>query len=634
MGIRWTIVFFATITLMGLIGSVGQAQDAGDWPMYNRDLAATRYSPLAEINTENVRNLEVAWSYAMGANNSGGLGNGFQFTPIVVGGMMYATAENRVVALRPETGEEIWRHEIAPGDDAPSKRAVAYWPGDEDTPARIFFTSERRLIALSAITGEVPAGFGNDGEVDMVVPYNSAPTVHDDLLIVGTNGLPGSVRAFNARTGEQAWEFRSIPEPGGLGSETWEESSLGVGEAVAWAFSTSIDAERGILYALFDNPGYDYWGANRPGDNLFGNSVVALEARTGEYKWHFQTVHHDLWDFDQPSPAVLLDLTVEGENVPALALIGKSGYMFILDRVTGEPVFGVVETPVPESTVPGEQSSPTQPIPVKPPPLARVSYSPEDIVTAADTNAEHAAFCRDLTERSGGFFNEGPFSPYVYRAPGAPPRSTIIFPGSIGGVNWGGTAGDPELGYIFANTMSEASIGWIEESPAGSRTPYRRSSIVGRTSRFQWHDSPEDSGGNIAGAGEDGWPCQKPPWGELIAVNANTGDFAWRVSLGITEDLPEGKQNTGRLNMGGPMATAGGLVFIGATNDRRFRAFDSRTGEELWVRRLDLSAHSVPISYQGEDGKQYVAIVAGGQRGDIDDPGPDGAEALVVFSLP
>jgi quinoprotein glucose dehydrogenase len=260
-----------------------------------------------------------------------------------------------------------------------------------------------------------------------------------------------------------------------------------------------------------------------------------------------------------------------------------------------------------------------------------VAYNPEDIVTAADTNAEHAAFCRNLLERSGGFYNEGPFSPYVFRAPGTKPSSTVIFPGSVGGANWGGTASDPNLGYVFVNTMDEGSMGWIEKSPEGARTPYRRNSIVGPTSRFQWAEGDLKTG-NIMG-GEHGWPCQKPPWGNLIAVDARSGDIAWKVPLGMTEELPEDRRNTGRLNFGGPITTAGGLVFIGASNDRRFRAFDSRTGKELWAAKLDMSAHAVPITYQGRNGKQYVAVTAAGASA-IDDPQPSGNEALVVFALP
>jgi quinoprotein glucose dehydrogenase len=289
---------------------------------------------------------------------------------------------------------------------------------------------------------------------------------------------------------------------------------------------------------------------------------------------------------------------------------------------------------VPKSEVPGEASWPTQPIPIKPAPLARVSYKAGDIVTAADTTAEHAAFCKSLEERSGGFINQGPFTPYVYRAPGAPPTSTILFPGSVGGANWGGVASDPSLGYLFVNTMDEASIGWIERRPGrGGAEQLNRNSIVGTTSRFQWSDGSPTGGGNLVGSGERAWPCQRPPWGNLVAVNVRTGDIAWKVPLGITDTLPAARQRTGRLNMGGPITTASGLVFIGASNDRRFRAFDAKTGRELWVTKLKMSAHAVPITYQGKNGKQYVAIAAGGASA-IDDPSPAGAEELVAFALP
>ncbi|MBI2821964.1 MAG: PQQ-binding-like beta-propeller repeat protein, partial [Acidobacteria bacterium] len=385
-------------------------------------------------------------------------------------------------------------------------------------------------------------------------------------------------------------------------------------------------------YAAYDSGGpNDYYGGDRPGNNLFGSSIVALDAETGRMKWYFQLTHHDLWDYDLPSPAALIDVTVNGRPIPALAATTKSSYMFILNRETGEPVFGVEERPVPQSDVPGEKSAPTQPFPLKPPPLSRVSYKPEDIVTAEDTNAEHAAFCKDLADRSGGLYNAGPFTPYVYRAPGAPARTTVLFPGSIGGVNWGGTASDPNLGYVIVNTQDEASIGWIEPFEE-SRNGYRRNSIVGPTSRFQWSTGNPQSG-NIENAGAKAWPCQKPPWGHLVAVNANTGDIAWKVILGITDELPEGKRNTGRLNIGGPIATAGGLVFIAATNDKRFRAFESATGKELWVARLPMNARAVPVTFLGKNGRQYVAIVAGGNSA-LDDPEPPGSEALIVYALP
>jgi len=461
-----------------------------------------------------------------------------------------------------------------------------------------------------------------------------------NLLLLGANtgeapatGQPGDTRAYDVRTGAKLWSFHSVPQPGEPGHETWEGESWKDRSGVNnWGFSLTVDPARNLVYTVFGGPNTNYWGGDRHGDNLFGNSVVALDADSGKMKWYFQVVHHDMFDYDLPPAPALLDVTVNGKKTPILVQTGKTGWMYLLNRETGKPVFGIEEKPVPKSDVPGEQNSPTQPIPVKPPALARVSYRPEDIVTAADTNEEHAKFCRELVERSGGFYNAGPFTPYLYRAPGAPPRSTVLFPGSIGGVNWGGVAEDPKSGYVFVNSQDEASFGWVEKKAEGAAVPYDRNSVLGPTSRFQWFEGNPRTG-NILHSGEHAWPCQKPPWGRLTAVNANTGEIAWQVPLGVTDQLPEGKKNTGRLNMGGPMVTAGGLVFIGATNDHRFRAFDSKTGKQLWESHLEMSAHAIPVSYLGSNGKQYVAIVAAGQSA-LDDDGPEGGEELVVYSLP
>jgi glucose dehydrogenase len=611
---------------------------AGDWPSYNRDLAGTRYSPLRQIDTNNVGDLQRAWSYPLGRNTTtGGLSGGSQITPVAVDGVLFVAAADRVVALNADTGEELWRHTVTEG--SPSRRGVTYWPGELGVDARVFFTAGRRLVALHADSGFKADFFGKAGEIEMPVVYNAAPTRFENLLIVGSNTPPGSVRAFDARTGKEIWTFESVPKPGEVGHDSWASDAWrDQRNLLHWPFSFTIDADRALIYASFESPGpSDYYGGDRPGDNLFGNSIVALDARTGERRWHFQTVHHDIWDYDLPAPPGLLDVVIGGAPVPVLAQAGKTGYLYVLNRVTGEPVFGIEEQPVPQSDVPGEKTSPTQPIPKKPPPLARVTYAADDLVTAAETNAEHAEFCRALRDRSGGLHNAGPFTPYRFRAANAAPTTTLVFPGSIGGANWGGTAADPALGLVFVNTMDEGSIGWIEASPsdaAADDAPYRRASAVGGPlARFWWNDAAADSGGNELRGSERAWPCQKPPWGQLLAVNVATGDIAWQVPLGVTEQLPAEKQRTGRLNIGGPITTAGGLVFIGATNDRRFRAFNSRTGAELWSGRIELNAHAVPITFTGSSGKQYVAIAAAGAAA-IDDPDPPDAQALVAYSLP
>ena len=605
------------------------AQSTVDWPMYNRDLAGTRYSSLTQINTRNVARLATAWSYHVAAAS--------EVTPIVVNGVMYLPAGKNVVALEPETGKEIWTYEV---NGPLSRRGVAYWPGDKDNPPRIIFTAGRKLIALNAKSGKLDPGFGKEGEVDLVIPYNSAPTVYKNLLLVGANvgeiqvpGQPGDTRAYDARTGAKVWTFRSVPQPDEAGNESWENGGWKDRTgANNWGFFMTVDAQHGILYTTYGSPASDFYGFDRKGNDLFGNSVVALDAETGKMKWYFQAVHHDLWDFDLPPAPPLLDVTVKGRKIPILAQTGKVGYMYILNRLTGEPVFGIEEKPVAKSKVPGEWTSATQPIPVKPPPFGRMSFKPEDLVTAEDTTEEHAKYCRELVERSGGAHNDGPFTPWVYRAPDAPPVSSVIFPGAIGGVNWGGTAVDPKLGYVFAYTNEYGSIGWIQKEKEGAEVPYQQASVFGSpfNSKFWWRRT--DERGRLLGASS--WPCQKPPWGRLTAVNAATGEFAWQIRLGVTDELPEGKRNTGRIGFGGPIVTAGGLVFIGATNDRRFRAFDSRTGKQLWEAKLDYSAISVPITYQGKNGKQYVAVVAADGGAGVTDPAPGNGEALVVFALP
>jgi len=621
------------------------AQSGSDWPMYGHDLASSRFSPLSQINAGNVAKLSVAWSYPMRPGGAGPAGGAFsQVTPIVVNDAMYLPAGNRVLALEPETGKEIWSYQRPTG--MVSARGVAYWSGDGDNAARIFFTSGHKLVALSAKTGQPDPRFGQNGEITMDVPFAEVPTIYKNVIIVGANvygpgetnlhpqdevaaGVPGDSRAYDARTGKKLWDFHAIAQPGEVGHNTWGgDSWKGRGGTNVWSMAVTVDEKHGIVYLPFGGPAANYYGGDRPGDNLFSNTLVAADATTGKLKWYFQTVHHELWDFDLPPEPVLMDVMHDGKKVPALVQTGKIGYVFVFNRVTGKPVFPIEERPVPKGDAPAEQYSPTQPFPVKPPPVARVTISRDDIVTADDTTPEHSQACHELWDKSS-FYNAGPYTPWVVHTSPADTKMTLIFPGATGGANWGGAASDPTMGYVFVNMQNSGSTGFLEKNPkynaqtAGTEVEYHRG--TGSGSQYGGFSAPaKDANGKVIG----NWPCQKPPWESLSAVNINTGEIAWTVPLGITEELPGAKQHTGRAGaFAGPIATAGGLVFIGATNDNRFRAFDSKTGQELWSTKLQYTATAVPITYQGKNGKQYVAImVAGGGQGSD--------QALIVYALP
>jgi glucose dehydrogenase len=589
-----------------LFACAPQAVEMTDWPMYRGDLGGTGHSPLAEITVDNVAGLARAWSYPLGADGPADADGrsrdpSSQATPIVVGGAMYVPAVDRVVALDPVTGGELWRHVV--DGNGPSRRGVAYWPGSDEASARIVFTAGSRLIAIDAASGARSAGFGTNGEVDIGVPYNSVPLVFEDVVVVGANtppGQPGGIgnaRAYDARTGAALWEFSSVPQPGSVGHDTWAgDSWRGRLGANAWPFYFTVDADLGLLYLPLASPIPGAYGGDRGGDNLFGNSVVAVDVRTGEYRWHFQTIHHDLWDADPPAPPVLFDFERDGAAVRALGVTTKSGYLYLLDRETGEPLHGVEERPVPASDVPGELASPTQPIPVLPPPVARVAYTPSDLVSADDTSPEHAAACAALVESVGEIVNQGPFTPWVYRGAGAPPRTTLLFPGLVGGPNWGGAAHDPTSGLVFVLSQDVGSFGWMQDDPDGSPQPYQRA-------------APRPASFDVA-MGTQRWPCQKPPWGRLVAVDGATGRVIWERPIGVTAGLPPERQETGRPGRAGAIVTGGGLLFVASTDDDRFRALESATGRELWVDRLERTGNANPMTYLGTDGRQYVVIAA------------------------
>ena len=645
------------------------AVPAGDWRTINRDPAANRYSPLNQINTGNVSSLAQAWTFR--------LGGGATSVPLVVNGVMYVSSGARVVALDADSGKEIWAHPLQPAPAAPlpatdaqaapaapapaapsggapgggarrgggrggsggptaSARGVGYWPGDGKLAPRILFTSGSRLIAVDATTGMPAEGFGVDGSVTVGVPYGGTPTIYRNVAIIGATtgetpqGPAGNPRAFDVVTGKMLWEFQTVPRPGEPFNDTWGSGWRDRSGANMWGFAAPVDVERGIVYLPISGPATNYYGGDRPGHNLFANSIVAVDAQTGRYRWHFQTVHHDIWDTDMPSAGALFDFVQNGRRTPAIAHVGKSSYVFVLDRVSGKPLIPVEERPVPKGDVPTEWYSPTQPFPVRPGPLSRVSFNPDtDLVRPEDTSPEHVAACRAMMEKAGGYYNAGAFTPFRFKETGAPPKSTIQFPGGTGGVNWGGMAMDPTAGVFFVNAQNTSLVGWVERKPPGvtysfeapnSNHPFDRASVNG-VGPFFTFSAPLGGKYNERGqAVGPSLPCQRPPWSKLIAVNANTGQVVWESPLGVNDLLPEGKRLVGNSGSAGPTVTAGGLVFVGATNDRRFRAFDAKTGKEVWSAALQANANANPMSYQGRSGKQHVAVVAG--------------NTLMVFALP
>ena len=649
LGLRLTAVLAVPLA----IGLPALAQEPynvaapGDWPRYARDLEGTRFSPLDQIDTGNVKDLEQAWSFRLRPEGGAGLLGGT--VPIAVDGILYLPLGNAVVAIDGATGKEIWRHAVKGGL---VRRAVSYWPGEGDIGPRLFYSTGTELVALDPATGALDTRYGEGGSSKIDgSPYGYPPSIYGNVMVIGATvqedsfGPSGDSRAYDARTGKKLWQFHTVPQEGEVGHDTWLDGRTeGRSGNNMWIWYTTADPATDTIYMTIGGPSPNYYGGDRPGDNLFGNSIVAVDATTGAYKWHFQTIHHDLWDWDLPAPPVLIDVVKDGKTIPALAETGKPGLMYILDRRTGEPIHGVVERPVAAADVPGEWYSPTQPYPVKPEQLNRGSWDKSDIVTEKDTNAEHVAACHALLESYGGnFYNAGSFTPFFMKKEvGGKPFASINMPHNGGSV-WGGSAADPKRGIVYLNTSEGGSIGWIEKrdpkgdygrGTTGSTQPYDRGSLNGPGAY---------SGFNAAFTAADGrkvtLPCFKPPWGRLLAVDANSGEILWASRLGITEELPKGKQDTGANNgFGGPTATAGGLVFIGATGDRYFRAFDAKTGKILWQQQLDYGALTIPMTYLGKDGRQYVAVMASGSSlapaSRNEDGKPKNMESLVSFALP
>ena len=593
-----------------------------EWRSYGHDPGGMRFSPLAEIDRGNVSRLVRAWTYhtgelaprgAGGAALAGGRPPAFQTTPLMVGGVLYlSTPTQRVVALDAETGRERWAYDPYAGRDrqraAAPHRGVAYWEGrgaEGATEARILYgTMDGRLVALDARTGRPVPSFGEGGAVDLrrgmtdvagAYGMTSPPTIYRDLVIAGAlvpegvaRGPSGDVRAFDVRTGALVWRFHTVPREGEPGNETWAPGSWRDRTGANVWSSMTVDVERGLVFLPTGSASSDFYGGDRKGANLHANSLVVLDAATGRLRWHRQLVHHDIWDYDLPAPPALVTIRRAGREIPAVVAVTKGGLMFVFDRRTGDPLFPIEERPVPPSRVPGEQAWPTQPFPLKPAPLSR-----HEAITAADltdVTPESRAFCTRLFAQlghSGGMYA---------------PVDTVLgvwFPGTLGGATWSGVSIDPSTGYVYVNANEVGAVGMIRRRSAGAAPGWERWAPGGSYARF-W-DSND-------------LPCQRPPWGKLHAIDLATGDYVWSVPLGVNDSLlARGVGKTGAPNLGGSIATAGGLVFIGGTNDRRFRAFDARTGEELWATRLEASAHATPITYRGpRSGRQYVVVAAGG----------------------
>ena len=592
MKIRYLGLFSVLVLAVYATAAISNRNLSGDWTTWGRDAGQSRFSPLTQITPENVNELKPVWVY-----DPATLGSSWETTPIVVQNVMYFNTRSSAVAVDPETGKEIWK--FSPGLGGHQGKGVSYWPGDSRFSPRILYAIADRLYALDAKTGAPIPDFGDNGFVSLrngvadkfpngQYSISAPPAIYKNLAIIspstqefGSIGPSGDPRAFDITSGKIVWRFRTVPQPGEPNSDSWGPNGYRdrAGPS-AWGVA-SVDVARGMVFIPIGNPTDSFNGIDRPGKDLYSNSVVALDAATGELKWYYQLTHHDLSDYDVVAAPALIDVIRKGKTIPAVVEISKPGLMFILDRLTGKPIFGDEERPVPQSDVPGELYYPTQPFPIKPAPLVPMSMTRADISTVTP---EANKFCTALWDQNE-MHNDGVYAPVSIKG------TTVEVPGSIGGADWGGVSFDENLGYIFVNVSNNPIFHKMVPDGNGG---YK---LVGSYTRY---------------LDQKLYPCIQPPWGELVAVNANTGDIAWRSPLGAADEYGPAGAKAGTPNLGGSIATASGLVFIGATTDSRFHAFDSKSGKEIWTMSIPVSAVSSPMTFVGKSGRQYVVTAAGG----------------------
>lgn len=597
------------------------AAEKGEWPVYGYDSGGSRYSPLEQVNRGNVARLELAWTWKTGEKKLEEFKTFpgvFEATPVFVDGTLYlSTPYNRVVALDPETGREKWTYDPkayaegqVPNGTGFVHRGVALWKEASTGKRRVYMNSRSHLIALDAASGKPVQSFGDNGVVDLIhgLPWEvnpkhytntSPPLIYKDLVIVG-NGVadrlvykkdpPGDVRAFDARTGKLVWMFHTVPQKGEFGNETWSEGSAAyTGHTNVWAPMT-LDESRGLLYLPVSTPSNDFYGGRRPGKNLFADSLVCLDAQTGQRKWHAQLVHHGLWDYDMPSPPALVTIHPNGKKVDAVVQLTKQGFAFVFDRVTGHPVWPIEERAVPASDVPGEHAWPTQPFATRPPALTLQGVTEEDVFDLTpELKAEALAELKKY--RIGPLFT--------------PPslRGTLMLPGLIGGANWGGSAFDAETGWLYVKTSNSAAVAKLVRPEAPADAEY----VMGGSAGATFHE---------------GIPLLKPPYGHLTAVNLNTGEITWHVPFGDDAKLRAHPAlakvklpaKLGAAGAQGVIVTKGGIVFAGG-GDSALHAVDKANGADLWSYALPVRTGATPMTYLfpagSPAGRQYILIAAG-----------------------